>query len=540
VKLLALRPNDHDSNMCYFDGNTVRYLKTERIYQLKHHAYGNPWQWKKDFEKYFAESYSNIDEMAIVYNPDQDYDGSGNVYASTLRHFIKQKNTNYFNKPFDVISQQYNSYPSFNDQSKVWRINHHYAHCLSAWMLCDKAPDLLFSIDGNGDDDKTWTVFKDNKIIEQGRRDIEGSLGNLYCSAGVFLGIPYPEHKQLEKPATLDIENWHRRLSGFSDVSGKLMGLQSYGKVDGGFLSILSNYSLYDLNKIFDLSLWKIYKGESWVSEESKLNWIRTIHEYIPSILIKYILQFARKDDTIIYTGGVAQNVIWNTELKNYFKNLVIPPHSSDEGLSFGALEFLRIKNNIPRFRLQGFPFIQTDEAPEEPSLETLNTAVGLLERGKIVGWYQGHGEVGPRALGNRSILMDPRVADGKNIINRIKNREYYRPFGASVLEEYKDCYFEMPFENPFMLYVAKVKSNIFDAITHVDGTCRVQTVSNNNTSFRKLLEKFHKQTGCPILLNTSLNIAGKPIAGYINDAVELFNTTSMDCMIIGNKILTK
>ena len=156
-----------------------------------------------------------------------------------------------------------------------------------------------------------------------------------------------------------------------------------------------------------------------------------------------------------------------------------------------------------------------------------------------MIGWYQGHGEIGPRALGNRSILMNPLIPDGKEKINKIKNRENYRPFGASVLAEFKDEYFDLEYENPYMLFVGNSK-NDSNCITHVDGTCRVQTVKDENSSFRLLLEEFYKLTECPILLNTSLNLAGKPIAGYIENAIELFETSEIDILFVGNKIRYK
>ncbi|NDD59261.1 MAG: hypothetical protein EBZ47_08465, partial [Chlamydiae bacterium] len=160
---------------------------------------------------------------------------------------------------------------------------------------------------------------------------------------------------------------------------------------------------------------------------------------------------------------------------------------------------------------------------------------------GKIVAWYQGHGEIGPRALGHRSILMDPRIQNGKDIINRVKNREFYRPFGTSVLSEYAKEYFDLNFENPYMLYLGTTQKSNLQSITHVDGTCRAQTVNESfDYAFRKLLEFFHELSGCPVLLNTSLNEAGKPIAGWIDNAINLFKSTAIDVLVIGDTIYKK
>jgi carbamoyltransferase len=242
------------------------------------------------------------------------------------------------------------------------------------------------------------------------------------------------------------------------------------------------------------------------------------------------------------FTGGVAQNVIWNTQLKNIYPNLKILPCTSDECLSLGMMEYLRQKYNLPKMHFSNFPFVESDESPKEnPNLDTIIKVSEYLANGKIVAWYQGNGEIGPRALGNRSIFLDPRIHNGKDIINAVKKRESYRPFGASILEEYAKEYFDMNYFNPYMLYVGFSQKNNLPAITHVDNTCRVQTVSKQFPGFlRTLLEQFYRKTKCPVLLNTSLNLAGKPIAGSIEDAKTLFNTRPIDVLVIGNNIIVK
>ena len=195
----------------------------------------------------------------------------------------------------------------------------------------------------------------------------------------------------------------------------------------------------------------------------------------------------------------------------------------------------------LPPFDLSSFPFMQSDEAPKQAiTPSNIQKVAKILAAGKTVAWYQGHGEIGPRALGNRSILLDPRVPYGKNLMNRIKNREYYRPFGASILAEYAKEYFDLDFENPYMLYVGNTLTPGLASITHVDGTCRVQTVNKNAGAFRLLLEEFHKLTACPVLINTSLNVSGKPIAGHMKDALTEFKDKAIDLLVVGNKMYAK
>lgn len=164
------------------------------------------------------------------------------------------------------------------------------------------------------------------------------------------------------------------------------------------------------------------------------------------------------------------------------------------------------------------------------------------LAQGKIVGWFQGKGEIGPRALGNRSILMRPDIPNGKDIINsKVKFREEFRPFGCSVLEDRTSEFFECDFSSPYMLYSIPVKDKkLLDSVTHIDGTSRIQTVNSDSKVFFKLLKAFEKKTGVPVLLNTSLNVNKKPIASAINDAMGVFETTGLDILCIGNTVYSK
>ena len=189
------------------------------------------------------------------------------------------------------------------------------------------------------------------------------------------------------------------------------------------------------------------------------------------------------------------------------------------------------MKNNLPPFSINNFPFCQSDESPSStPSKETIERTAQLLQQGKVVGWYQGHGEIGPRALGHRSILMNPEIPNAREIINKIKKRENYRPFGASILKDFQKKYFNTDIDNPYMQYIGY--SDKYKSITHIDGSCRYQTV-DGKTIFHRLLQEFYELTGCPILLNTSLNINGKPILGTAQYVKEL----GLDAMVIGNNI---
>ncbi len=487
-RLLGLRLCEYDSNISYFDGYKVHYLKSERLYNIKYHAYDNLWEWKKDIKKIFDVDEKDIDEIAIIIDP--------------WRNKLPMDNEEFY----PAIEYEY-----IPTKNKVWRINHHLAHALSCWPLYEKRPDYEVIVDGFGDMNNAWTVIKKDKILERGYTDKNGSLGWSMSESAMWL-----------------------KIKDDYGSAGKLMGLQSYGRILKDFRNLL-NYNMYSIDKLFSIN--------NDLAHKQPLDWIRTVHNKVSDILVDFFEKITNKDynATISYSGGVAQNVIWNTAIKNKFKNLIIPPHCNDEGLSLGALEYLRIKNNLPKFKLTNFPYIQSDEKPEQvASTETIIKTAEHLKNNKIVAWYQNNGEIGPRALGNRSLLLNPLINNGKDVINKIKKREAYRPFGASVLQEYVKEYFNTEIDNPHMLYVGKTTKKNLKCITHIDGTCRFQSVDKNNKTYYNLIKEFYKRTECPLLLNTSFNINGKPIMSNLNDAKEFFQNSDIDVLVIGNKIYEK
>lgn len=168
-----------------------------------------------------------------------------------------------------------------------------------------------------------------------------------------------------------------------------------------------------------------------------------------------------------------------------------------------------------------------------------------LIEKGNIVGWFQGGSEFGPRALGHRSILADPRKAEMKDILNeKVKHREPFRPFAPSVLLEYETEYFDLSIPSPFMLLVANVhedKRGVIPAVTHVDGTARLQTVTKeDNGVYYDLIEEFRRLTGVPVILNTSFNVAGEPIVETPLDALTCFQDTMMDYLVLHDWLIWK
>jgi carbamoyltransferase len=475
----------HDGAVSYFDGNNLHYVKLERLSKIKHDTFVCETQLHNIVNMIFNTTLNDIDEICLI----------------------------------DGIPDNVNDFCKKNKNKKISVIDHHQAHCLSTEFLYGEG-DISIAVDGEGNDNLVWAVYKKNQLVE--RLAWSEKTQNIdFGGLGLFIERFFGFYCGVSKDTKL------------TDRSGKFMSLQNFGNVDDSLLKVLLDEQFSMENFHLIENIFNRFDGKI-----EKLDFGRTFHYYVEKYLLpNFFLKYCKPDDKILYTGGVAQNIVWNTELKKMFPRLEVAPHSYDGGLSLGGIEYLRKKHNIPKFDISHFPYVSFSETTEEVTIETIKKAAKLLSENKIIGWYQGLSEVGPRALGNRSILMNPMIKNGKDLINKIKKRESYRPFGASVLKEHTEKYFDISWDSPYMLYTAKVKDSNLASITHIDGTCRIQTVDKNPKHFRLLLEEFYKLTGCPILLNTSLNVNGEPIAAFEDQALKILNETNIDYMIIGNDI---
>jgi carbamoyltransferase len=495
MKFLGLRLCEHDSNITYFDGIKIRYYKSERDYQIKHHGFNDLVGWSKLIKIWKI-------------NP-KEINAIGIVLDSFRYPNIKCDER----KLYETINIP--TFKLMGFDCPIFRVDHHYAHSLSLWTLgINSTIDFVF--DGFGDDLICHSMFKGtDKILEYKINEGYSSLGQLLGKYGQNIG-----------------------LKGNSlDHAGKIMALKGYGNCN---TTLNTEYNLKNLNELWDIDN-QFFSVEK--NFEEICNHVQLCHVETEKIYVNHFLKHSNEMDVISYSGGIAQNTIINSEIKKRMKNLHIPPHCNDEGLSLGIVEFLRLYFNQEKFDTTGYPYWQFDERPKtNPSLATIKKTAKLLSEGKIVGWYQGNGEIGPRALGNRSILMHPGIKNGKNILNeKVKHREFFRPFGASILEEKTLEYFDCDFESPYMLYVVDaLDKELFPSITHIDGTCRIQTVSSNHEIYYSLISEFEQITKIPLLLNTSLNTGGSPICGSIDDALSVFETNDLDVLVVGNEIYIK
>ena len=374
---------------------------------------------------------------------------------------------------------------------------------------------------------------------------------------------------------------------------GKTMGLAPYGEEDKNIKPMLTKLGgisnrfglvnldlIEDVGVIFkpydyisigvplgtnDLSDLKTLKGPSDLGEDELERRRRNFAYKVQKEYEEYLIHLCHKALTIsncknlVLSGGCALNCVANYKLLKSLPpdvNLFVEPISSDCGVSMGAAfnlvskaypesqNELKIKDLYLGQQMKYDYVLNEGESEREI---TPTEVAQLLVDGNIVALAQGRSEAGPRALGNRSILFDPRHPDGKDIVNRVKKREYFRPFAGTVLYEHSKEWFDMDRldESPYMMYAIDVlpeKQKEIPAITHVDGTCRVQTLKRDqNKNYYDLISEFHKMTGVPILFNTSFNLAGDTIVETIDDAFRTLRHSEIKYLYLPeiNKLIT-
>ena len=441
---------------------------------------------------------------------------------------------------------------------------HHMSHAAHAFYTSPFEESAILTVDGVGE----WTTAsfgyaKDNNITLTHDIRWPHSLGMFYSAFTYFLGFKVNEGEY------------------------KLMGLASYGKpkyydrILDELIDVKNDGSMHLNMKYFAFTYDKVMTNQKFSElfgiSPRKSNEVATqIHydigasaqkvlEYVLLKMINHVYEETEMKNLCL-GGGVALNGVANSRILKecHFEKIHIPPSPGDAGSAVGCAQYLyyihhnhkkQAENNISNM-IQENVYVgpsYTDEIirqfldsknisyknfDRQPLLEK---TANLISEGKIVGWYQGKMEWGPRALGNRSILADPRKAEMKNILNeKIKHRESFRPFAPSILEEYVSEYFDIDVPSPYMLMVAKVKQpDKIPAVTHVDGTGRLQTVSKeSNQLYYDLINEFYKITSIPVVINTSMNVMGEPIVNTPEQAYQMIVKTDMDCIVMGHNLI--
>lgn len=498
MNVLGFYLGKHDSNITIVHDGKATYFKSERLTQIKHHK--ADLKWINDIcEK-------NSFKPDLVCFSDGNRNGLGVCNIGELF----QESTKMFG-------------------AKTFCIDHHYAHILSAWMLGNATSAKYgICIDGRGDNNTRISIIENPFQIEHSKI-IKSSCNYQYCMFFQELGK-------------------YMGLSGLSwDYAGKIMGLQAYGNINSKLVGMyytkdFMQHPLALLKKTYH----QIPINELFIKNESLFkDWLASIHFLIQKFIVEIFTTNFKSDDIIVYSGGCAQNTVINTNLNSIFSNLLIPPHCYDGGISLGCAYFAAKYIN-EEININEFPFCNGMDDLGYASEKTINQVADLLAKGKIVGWAQGKSEIGPRALGHRSILANPTIDGMKNVLNfRVKKREYWRPFAASVLLENLNYFTDSMNEYPYMLHavnILKKLNNNYESIIHCDNTCRFQTVDYSKPllTYRTLLNIMQKEYNINALLNTSLNINGKPIALTHHNCLENYNYSSIDAICIGNNLLVK
>ncbi len=539
----------HDPAACLIrDNEIIAFVEEERFNRIKHSPKAFPTKSISFCLKTAGIKLSEVDRIGFHFNPSYN-----NLVWKRKSQFLRGPEqligTPYLRSSvFNFVDSGFNK--NFRQKPEVEYIDHHVAHAASSFYLSGFKDATVLTIDGAGESTATMAAH--------GVGDGMDVLKEFYLPNS--LGIAY-----------MAITEW----LGFQafEGEGKVMGLAPYGKK---YLGIFDNIIKktgdgYKFDERYDNKAWSYSDfavrnlGKPRLPGEQILKYHQNVaysiqhklEDVVKHLVEKFVGETGSKN--LCLAGGVALNSKMNGEILNsgIVDDIFIQPAANDSGNAIGCAVKMAVEygNKFEKMNHIYYGPEYTDEEIKK-ILQMLKIEAGyytditgkaaeLLAKGKIVGWFQGRMEGGPRALGNRSILADPRDPKMKDTINfYVKHREAFRPFCPSVLNEKRSKYFEVDHETPFMILVQKVPKDVqkeIPAVVHADGTMRSQTVTRGaNERYHKLISEFYKLTGVPVLLNTSFNVAGEPIVNTPQEAIADFYREGIDALAIGNYLLTK
>ncbi|MBZ5628238.1 MAG: carbamoyltransferase [Acidobacteriia bacterium] len=556
------------------DGRLVAAVEEERFNRKKHCA-GFPTMAVRYCLEAAGITSADLDHVGISRDPSANLHKKilfsmsrltkvGSLIGSRLANAGKVRNLR------DELSRAL-AIPADTFRAQFHNVEHHKAHMASCFLVSEFDRAAILSIDGFGDFISTmWGLGEGVKMQVLGEIEFPHSMGCLYTATTQFLGFPH-----------------------YGD-EGKVMGLAPYGKPrfldqfreivtteSGGRFKLNLDYFLHHSEGVEmtwdegSPTVGRIFSDkfiERFGPAREKGGPLNSHYEDIAASLQArleevafHILQHLHEQtgsDRLCLSGGVAFNSVMNGKilLHTPFKQIYAQPAAGDAGTAVGVCYYLyNFDQRQPRSFVMDHAY--TGPAYENGEIESAVRASGLphtrlssellsqtaaraIADGQIVGWFQGRMEFGPRALGNRSIVVDPRRAEMKDILNaRIKKREPFRPFAPSILEDRVEEYFEQTHPAPSMLMVYQVKADKraqIPAVTHVDGSGRLQTVSRGtNARYYDLIRDFDRLTGVPVVLNTSFN-EDEPIVCTPQDALNCFQRTRMDKLFLGDYLVER
>jgi carbamoyltransferase len=476
----GISANSHDAALAVFDNNGLEFAShSERFSGVKNDAHLN------DKLIQYAKKWGEPDEVIWYERP----------FVKSLRQLRAGQGFKYFRK------NNIRSYlRQYGISAPIRYTDHHLAHAAAGYYTSPFTEACVVSIDSIGEFD-TLTIWhgKEKRLKKVYSQQYPHSVGLWYSAITQRVGLKPQEDEYI------------------------LMGMAAYGDPDRLYHDIKEDFI-------------KVNNPDDWFDYSPLVEFKRNLHrgclDWRPELntpqdlmdiaaatqanyedILRWVLGYAARltgCSNLVLTGGCALNCSANSIAYDYFKDVWIMPNPGDAGSAIGCVlahkkEFMPMPHVYTGYEIEG-------EYPVEEVLHELLTT-------GICGVANGRAEFGPRAFGHRSLLADPRGTDIKDRVNNIKKRQLFRPFAPAILAEHASAYFD-GHTGPFMQYTATCTDSGLPAIVHGDGTSRVQTVSaDQSVGFRKLLERWYEETGCPVLLNTSLNIKGKPMVNTERDA---------------------
>ena len=592
TSILGISAFYHDSAAALIlDGEIIAAAQEERFSRKKHDP-SYPFNAVKYVLKQANLELSNVDHIVFFEKPFLKFERILETYMAFAPRGFKSFSLSMpiwlreklFQKKF--LYEKLKSHDeNFNDINKIKFSEHHYSHAASAFYPSPFKEAIVLTLDGVGEWATTTVALgRDNKLQMLKEIHFPHSLGLLYSAFTYYTGFkvnsgeykvmglaPYgePKFKDLIMNNLIDLKqdgSFKLKMDYFNYATGLTMTNEKFSKLFGQPVRDPKK----DLLTQFHMDIASSIQA---VTEEIVVRLTKDIAE-------KY------KIKNLCLAGGVALNCVANGKIlkKNYFENIWIQPAAGDAGGSLGgALAYWYREMNKSRVifkdQMKGSylgPKLNEDDVEAElkalkanfkkkTTKEIIALTAKEISNNKIIGWFQGRMEFGPRALGGRSILADPRSEKMQKELNlKIKFRESFRPFAPSILREDVNEWFELNYDSPYMLLVANVKKNkqinmseeadklfgidklnikrsTIPAVTHVDYSARIQTVhKETNKKYYELINEFKKITGCPVLVNTSFNVRGEPIVCSVKDAFNCFMGTNLDILIIEDFILYK
>ena len=556
------------------NGKLIAAIEEERFTRVKHWA-GFPQQAIEFCLHEAGVSLEQVDHIAIGRDPKAKF---LKKILFLLRHpggslkVIRER----FNNSKKIISleDEFLNIKSVDIEQlkkKIHQVEHHRSHLASAFFPSPFEKAALLSIDGSGDFTTTMTgVGEGNHIEVLNSIDFPHSIGLFYTSMTQWLGFPhYGDEYKVMGLAPYGEPKYTEKIKEIiqctSDGLFKL-NLNYFRKATEGIISYGEDH-IPVVSKLYTEETEKLL-GTARTKEDPLSQYHKDIAASVQRVteeVIYHLLTDLHQKtglDKVCIAGGVAQNSVANGKITRNtpFKQVYIPSAGHDAGISMGAAYYvynhiLKQERADPVFSAytgscfsneeiislldsRGIAYRQLDDE------HLFDYVSNCLINAGVVGWFSGRSEFGPRALGGRSILADPRRNDAKDLLNaKIKRRESFRPFAPSILKEHVSEYFEVNDVVPFMEKVFPIreeKRSLIPAVTHVDGTGRLQSVDKNvSPKYHRLIEAFYKKTGVPILLNTSFN-ENEPIVNHPEEALNCFLRTKMDMLVMENIVVER